>query len=143
MHTLDFISDTEEVRYLLASIVESSRDSIISVNFEGIITSWNNAASLLYGYAAAEAIGKPLAMLTLPEDLKEILNKIDKIKHSRQVEIFETERIGKDGHHMVLEVTMSTIKNAEETDIGVSIIARDITERRLTESRTDVVSEII
>ena len=143
MHTLDFISDTEEVRYLLASIVESSRDSIISVNFEGIITSWNNAATLLYGYAAAEAIGKPLAMLTLPEDLKEILNKIDKIKHSRQVEIFETERIGKDGHQMVLEVTMSTIKNAEETDIGVSIIARDITERRLTESRTDVVSEII
>ncbi len=112
MHTLESISGTEEAKYLLASIVESSKDSIITANFEGIITSWNKAAESLYGYSAAEAVGKSLTMLTLPENLKEVFSNIDKIKHSRQVEIFETERVGKDGHHMVLEVTLSPVKNA-------------------------------
>lgn len=55
MHTLESISGTEEAKCLLASIVESSKDSIITANFEGIITSWNKAAESLYGYSAAEA----------------------------------------------------------------------------------------
>ncbi len=121
---------SDESKHFLASIVESSRDSIISIGFDGIITSWNAAAELLYGYSAAEAVGKPLTMLTLPEDRKEILAKIDAIKHSRQVEIFETERIGKDGRHLFLEIKMSPIKNDGGEVIGISTFARDITERR-------------
>jgi PAS domain S-box-containing protein len=131
MHTLESVS--EEARHFLASIVESSKDSIISVSFDGLITSWNKAAGLLYGYSALEAVGKPLSMLTLPEDLREILSKIDKIKHSRQVEIFEAERIGKDGHRIFLEVTMSPVKNDRGEVIGVSTIARAITERKQQE----------
>ncbi len=111
---------SEESKHFLASIVESSKDSIISVGFDGIITSWNKAAELLYGYSAAEAVGKPLSMLTLPKNLGQILDNIDKIKHSRQVGIFETERIGKDGHHIFLEVTRSPVKNDAGEVIGVS-----------------------
>jgi PAS domain S-box-containing protein len=143
MHTLESTSVSEEARHFLASIVESSKDSIISVSFDGIITSWNAAAEFLYGYSPDEAVGKPLSMLTLPENLREILGNIDRIKHSRQVEIFETERIDKDGHHIFLEVTMSPVKNDSGDVIGVSTIARDITERRRTENRSRVVLETI
>ncbi len=117
-------------KYFLSAIVESSKDSIITIDFDGVITSWNKAAELLYGYSAAEAVGKPLTMLTLPEDLREISDNIEKIKQSRQVKIFETERVGKDGHHLFLEVTMSPVKNNDGEVIGVSTIARDITERK-------------
>lgn len=120
----------QEDKYFLAAIVESSKDSIISVNFESIITSWNKGAESLYGYTAAEAIGKPLTMLTLPEDFTEVFANIDKIRQSRKVETFETERKGKDGHHMTLEVTLSPVKNAEGEVIGVSTIARDVTDRK-------------
>src|SRR4028119_2500663 len=114
----------------LALIVKSSQDSIISINFERIITSWNKAAELLYGYSADEAIGKPLTMLTLPEDFNEMLTNIDEIKHSKKVKIFDTERKHSDGRHLFLEVVMSPINNEQGEVIGISTIARDMTERK-------------
>ncbi len=116
----------------LALIVESTQDSIISINFERIITSWNKAAELLYGYSADEAIGKPLTMLTLPEDFNEVLTNIDEIKHSRKVKIFDTERKHSDGRHLFLEVVMSPINDEQGEVIGISTIARDMTERKRT-----------
>ena len=116
----------------LALIVESTQDSIISINFERIITSWNKAAELLYGYSADEAIGKPLTMLTLPEDFNEVLTNIDEIKHSKKVKIFDTERKHSDGHHLFLEVVMSPINDEQGEVIGISTIARDMTERKRT-----------
>ena len=116
----------------LALIVESSQDSIISINFERIITSWNKAAELLYGYSADEAIGKPLTMLTLPEDFNEVLTNIDEIKHSKKVKIFDTERKHSDGRHLFLEVVMSPINDEQGEVIGISTIARDMTERKRT-----------
>ena len=67
----------------LGAIVQSSEDSIISIDFSGKITSWNAAAERLYGYPAAEALGKPLTMLTLPQDLAQVLRKVDRIKDSQ------------------------------------------------------------
>ena len=116
----------------LALIVESTQDSIISINFERIITSWNKAAELLYGYSADEAIGKPLTMLTLPEDFNEVLTNIDEIKHSKKVKIFDTERKHSDGRHLFLEVVMSPINDEQGEVIGISTIARDMTERKRT-----------
>jgi two-component system CheB/CheR fusion protein len=135
---LNFVDITErrraeEARFLLASIVESSQDSVITVNFDRKITSWNRAAEVLYGYAAAEAIGKPLTMLTLPEDLREVLANIDKVKHSETVEIFDTVRMNRDGREMNLEVLLSPVRDAAGRVIGVSTIARDVTERRRAE----------
>jgi two-component system CheB/CheR fusion protein len=132
---LNFVDITErkraeEARFFLASIVESSQDSIITVNFEGIITSWNRSAEMLYGYAAADAIGKPLTMLTLPEDIKEVLANADRVKHSETVESYDTIRVNKGGRQMNLEVVLSPVKDAAGRVIGVSTIARDVTERR-------------
>jgi len=122
----------KDLKDFLALIVESSQDSIISINFERIITSWNKAAELLYGYSADEAIGKPLTMLTLPEDFNEVLTNIDEIKHSKKVKIFDTERKHSDGHHLFLEVVMSPINDEQGEVIGISTIARDMTERKRT-----------
>jgi two-component system CheB/CheR fusion protein len=119
----------EEARFYLAAIVESLEDSMLTVDFKGTITSWNNAAEQLYGYPASEAVGKPLAMLTLPADLAEVLHNIEKIKHSRQVEIYDTVQVNKDGREMNLEVVLSPIKDSSEAVIGISTIARDVTER--------------
>lgn len=128
----------EEAKFFLASIVESSQDSMLTINFDGIITSWNRAAESLYGYSAAEAIGKPLTMLTLPEDLMEILGNVQKIKRGAAVEIFDTFRLNKDGREMHLEVVLSPVRDASNQIIGVSTIARDVTERRRAEETVEL-----
>ncbi|GAB3559864.1 CheR family methyltransferase [Spirosoma fluminis] len=123
----------EEASYFLASIIESSQDSVITLNFEGVITSWNKASEALYGYSAAEAIGQSLGMLTLPQDLIEVLNLAEKIKQSQRVETHETVRITKDGQELILEVVLSPVKDLQGQVIGVSSVARDITQRKAAE----------
>ena len=120
-------------KYFLASIVESSNDSIITINLDMEITSWNKAAEDLYGYTAAEAIGQKLTTLTLSKDFSKLVEKIQKLKLSKEVEVFESERIGKDKGHLILEVVVSPVKNDEGEVIGVSTIARDLTARRVAE----------
>lgn len=119
-----------EAKYFLASIVESSGDSIVTVDFDIVITSWNHAAEELYGYSAAEAIGKPLTMLTLPQDLQQVLGNVEKIRQSETVEIFDTVRVNKDGRELHLEIVLSPVKDDDGRVIGVSTIARDITARQ-------------
>ncbi len=65
----------EDARFFLASIVESSEDSIVTVDFNNVITTWNRGAERLYGYPAAEAIGKPLTMVTLPKALAQVIHR--------------------------------------------------------------------
>jgi PAS domain S-box-containing protein len=116
-------------KYFLASIIESSNDSIITIDFNTIVTSWNKAAEQLYGFPASEAIGKPMTMLTLTEDFNEILSNIDKIRHSKEVVVFQTERVRKNNDHILLEVVMSPVKDDKDNIVGVSTIARDVTDR--------------
>jgi two-component system CheB/CheR fusion protein len=123
----------EEEKSFLASIVESSQDSVLTTNFAGIITSWNRSAEALYGYTAQEAIGHPLTLLTLPEDLGQVLGNTERIKQSQQVEIFDTVRVNKDGREILLEVVLSPVKDATGRVIGVSTVARDITQRKRAE----------
>jgi len=120
-------------KYFLASIVETSHDSIITIDLDMEITSWNKAAQDLYGYPASEAIGKKLTALTLPKDFQKLLDKIDKIRHNKTVEVFESERVGKGMGHMILEVVVSPVNNEDDELIGISTIARDLTARRLAE----------
>ncbi|GAB2601997.1 CheR family methyltransferase [Spirosoma areae] len=120
----------EEANYFLASIVESSQDSVLTVNFDGIITSWNKASETLYGYPTAEAIGQPLQMLTLPQDLTEVLSNTAKIKEYERVETYETVRVNKNGQELNLEVVLSPVKDAAGQVIGISTVARDITQRK-------------
>jgi PAS domain S-box-containing protein len=120
----------EDAKFFLAAIVESSEDSVVTVNFDGIITSWNKAAEGLYGYSAKDAVGKPLTMLMLPEDIKEVFASIDKIKNNRRVKIYDTVRVHKDGREIDLEIVLSPVRNAKRKVIGISTVARDITARK-------------
>ncbi|HEY8560145.1 MAG TPA: PAS domain S-box protein [Pyrinomonadaceae bacterium] len=124
----------EEAKFYLASIVESSEDSMLTVDLGGTITSWNKASEDLYGYPASEVVGKPLTMLTLPADLAEVVRNADKIANNQQVEIYDTIRVNKDGREMNLEVVLSPVKNSSGAIIGVSTVARDVTERRLAQA---------
>ncbi len=124
----------EEARAFLAAIVESSEDSIVSVDFQQTITSWNASAERLYGYPAAEVLGKPLTLLTLPEDLTATLRRAEQIKHSQTVEIFDTKRVHKDGHEIWLSIVLSPVKDAEGQVIGMSTLARDVTAHRRAEA---------
>ncbi|HLL77568.1 MAG TPA: PAS domain S-box protein [Pyrinomonadaceae bacterium] len=127
----------EEAKFLMAAIVESSEDSIISIDFERTITTWNKGAERLYGYTAGEALGKPLTMLTLPRDMEEVLSNIDKIRRGETVEPFETVRRQKDGPHLHLAVVLSPVKDAAGRIIGVSTVARDISERKRAEAERE------
>ncbi len=127
----------EEAKFLMAAIVESSEDSIISINLDRTITTWNKGAELLYGFPAEEALGKPLSMLTLPRDLEEVLANVDKIRQGETVEPFETERRQKDGPHLHLAVVLSPVKDAAGRIIGVSTVTRDITERKRGEAERE------
>ncbi|HLM00633.1 MAG TPA: PAS domain S-box protein [Pyrinomonadaceae bacterium] len=127
------IKESDDARFFLASILESLEDSVVSVDFNTIITSWNAGAERLYGYSAEEAVGKPLTLLTLPEDLQQILANIESIKQGETVTVYETERIHKDGHRIHLSITLSPVKNERGEIIGVSTVARDITDRRRVE----------
>jgi PAS domain S-box-containing protein len=120
----------QNAKYHLAAIVESSQDSIVTINLDGVITSWNKAAEQLYGYPAAEAVGKSLTELTLPQNLLEVLANIEHVRNSQKVEIFDSVRLHKDSREIHLEVVMSPVKDETGEVIGVSTLARDVTERR-------------
>ena len=124
----------EQSHARLATIVEFSDDAIIGKNLDGIITSWNRGAEHVFGYAAAEAIGRPLLILFPPEREHEEHEILEKIRRGETVEHFETVRVCKDGKRIDVSVTISPLKDGNGKIIGASKIARDITGfRRLEE----------
>ena len=116
-------------RALLAGIVDSSEDAIISKNLNGVVTSWNDAAERLFGYSPAEAIGRPITFIIPTERLDEEVMILSRLKRGERIEHFETERVAKDGHVLHISLTVSPIRNSQGEIIGASKIARDITER--------------
>jgi PAS domain S-box-containing protein len=116
-----------EARLRLAAIVESSEDAIIGKDLSGIVTSWNEGAERLFGYTAAEIVGKPLALLVPPDHPDELPQLLERIKRGERVEHFETVRMRKDGSRIDVSLTISPVKDAEGQIVGASKIARDIT----------------
>lgn len=115
--------------WLLASIIGSSDDAIITKDLEGTITSWNNSAARMFGYRADEAIGQSVTML-IPEDrIREETEILNKIRSGEQIKHYETERLTKKGDIISLSLTISPIKTPDNEIIGASKIARDISER--------------
>lgn len=115
---------------LLAAIVESSDDAIISKTLDGIITSWNGGAQRLFGYKPEEAIGQSVLML-IPEDRKDEEGMIlGRLRRGERIEHYETIRITKDGRHVDISLTISPIKDDNGTLLGASKVARDITLQR-------------
>ncbi len=120
----------EEQMARLAAIVNSSDDAIISKTLEGIITSWNPGAEKVFGYSAAEAVGKPMLMLFPPERVQEEAVILARIGRGESVTHFETVRVRRDGRLMDVSVTISPITDSAGQIIGASKIARDITEQK-------------
>lgn len=123
----------EETRAYLSAIVESSYDAIISKTLDGVVTSWNRAAELLYGYTAEEMIGQTVRRLVAPDRHDEADEILERLRRGEQVKQFETVRVRKDGTLIDVSLTISPIKDARGKLVGGSTIARDITERRRAE----------
>jgi two-component system cell cycle sensor histidine kinase/response regulator CckA len=121
---------TEEDLRRLASIVACSDDAIIGKTLEGIITSWNEGAERMYGYAAKEAIGKSVSLLTPVDRLDEIPEILERLKRGEIVDHFETLHVRKDGREFSTEITVSPIRDAMERIVGASTIGRDISVRK-------------
>ena len=125
----------ERTRALLASIVESSRDAIVSHDLDGTITSWNAGAEALYGYPGHEAIGRPVSMLlgdTHPEDWQHLAATIER---GERVTHFDSTRTAKDGRSIEVSVTISPVREEAGRIVGASVVARDISERHDAEQK--------
>jgi PAS domain S-box-containing protein len=123
----------EDPRLLLAAIIDSSEDAIISKDLNGVITSWNRAASRVYGYTAEEMVGQSILRL-IPEELHteedEILHKL---RAGERIEHFETIRVRKNGEKIEVSLTISPVKDSTGRIIGSSKTARDISARKQME----------
>ncbi|MGA2926323.1 MAG: PAS domain S-box protein, partial [Solirubrobacteraceae bacterium] len=121
----------EQAAASLAAIVESSDDAIIAKTLDGRITSWNPAAERMYGYTAAEAIGRMITILSpSPVQDREIKEILLRVADLRRIDHFQTSRRRKDGSVIDVAVTVSPICNADGEVVGASSVARDITDRK-------------
>jgi PAS domain S-box-containing protein len=129
------IKAAEEQSAKLAAIIQSSDDAIISKTFDSMITSWNTAAERIFGYTAAEMIGKSIYKL-IPEELHhEEPQIIARLTSGERIQHYETKRKTKDGRLIDVSLTISPIRDRQGNIIGLSKIARDITEKKLDETR--------
>jgi PAS domain S-box-containing protein len=120
---------SHELSARLAAIVDSSDDAIVSKTLEGVITSWNRGAEMLFGYSAAEAVGQHISLI-IPEDRKaEEDDVLGRLRRGERIDHFETVRQAKDGRKLYISLTVSPIRDAKGTVIGASKVARNITER--------------
>ena len=123
-----------DARTLLASIVESSYDAIITKDLNGIVTTWNAAAERLFGYSAEEMIGQPIRRLIPPERQSEEDAILARLRVGERIDHFETIRIAKDGRRLNISLTISPVRDAAGRIIGASKIARDVTDVRNAEA---------
>jgi PAS domain S-box-containing protein len=114
----------------LGAIVASSDDAIIGKTLNGTVTSWNAAAERVYGYSAAEVIGRPVSVVIPEERAVELPAILARIGRGESVPVYETVRLRKDGRRVDVALTVSPIKDASGAVIGASTIARDISEQR-------------
>jgi PAS domain S-box-containing protein len=112
---------------LLASIIESSDDAIISKSLDGIIQTWNDAAERLFGHTADQAIGRHISLIIPPDRIAEEDHIISSLKEGRRLEHFETERVAADGRRIRVSLTISPIRDDSGEVIGASKIVRDVT----------------
>jgi len=134
------LRESEERLWRLACIVEFSDDAIISMDLDGIITSWNKGAERLYGYAAEELIGKSVMALIPPDRHEEEAAILARIRRGGRVDSYDTLRARKDGSLVDVLLTVSPLKDRTGRLVGASKIARDITERKRMEKAVQLLS---
>jgi len=129
----------QEAERILAAIVESSEDAILSKELDGTILTWNESAERMYGYSAAEMIGNNIGVIIPLDRPNELTDILLRIKQGERIQHFETVRIARGGRRIEVSLTVSPIKDQSGAIVGASAIARDITEktnwvRQLTDS---------
>src|ERR1700731_2378237 len=129
--------DAEEPDYpvqaLLAAIVESSDDAIVSKTLDGRIRSWNAGAMRLFGYTAEEVIGKPITIIIPPELHEEEHRILEKLKRGERIDHFETTRRTRDAGRIPVSLSVPPVRDSRGMVIGASKVARDISERKRAE----------
>jgi PAS domain S-box-containing protein len=123
----------EDTQRKLAAIVQSSDDAIISVSLDNVITSWNPGAQRMYGYTESEVLGQPISMIIPPELREEEAEILRRIKAGDSLEHSETIRMAKSGDRLDVSLTISPIRDSAGKIVGVSKIARNMTERKRAE----------
>ncbi|MGH7302996.1 MAG: MASE1 domain-containing protein [Candidatus Rokuibacteriota bacterium] len=114
----------------LASIVQFSDDAIVSTTLQGLVTSWNGGAERLYGYTAAEALGRPISAIVPPDRPNELLRVLARLERGEHIQPYETARVRKDGTRVQVSVTVSPLRGPSGSIIGASAIGRDVTEKK-------------
>jgi PAS domain S-box-containing protein len=127
--------DTEDQIKILSKSVELSNDAIVTTSLDGIVTSWNRGAELIYGYSAKEILGMSIAILEPPTLVGETKELNELIEFEEQINNYETLRLRKDGKLINVSLTLSPIFDYFEKLIAVLTIARDITESRMAEEK--------
>ena len=121
----------------LAALVDSSDDAIISKTLDGVITSWNAGAERIFGWTAAEAVGRHITLI-IPDDRRAEEDEVlARIRRGERVDHFETIRVARNGHRLNISLTISPIRDGAGQILGASKIARDVTERRLMEEERE------
>ena len=132
-HDVTERKQAERTTSLLAAIVDSSDDAIVSKTLDGTITSWNQSAERLFGYKAEEAVGQHITLIVPRERRSEEEDILRRLAKGEGVEHFETVRLRKDGTNLDVSLTISPIRNAAGKVIGASKVARDVSERKRIE----------
>jgi len=123
----------EQTWGLLAAIVESSEDAVVSKTLNGIVTSWNSAAERLFGFSADEMIGQSITRVIPQELLHEEEEILSKLRKGERIDRYETARVTKEGRRLEISLTISPIRDSRGNIVGAAKIAHDITERRNAE----------
>jgi PAS domain S-box-containing protein len=123
----------ESEQALLAAIVNSSEDAIVSKDLNGIVTSWNKAAERIYGWKASEIIGRSKGLVIPPDIPEELPNILKRIRAGEPIEHYETKRRRKDGTIIEVAISVSPVRDAAGQITGAATIVRDITERKRIE----------
>ena len=119
----------------LAALVDSSTDAIIGKTLTGLVASWNRGAERMFGYSAAEMVGKDISQLAAPDNVEEEAALAKRVVAGESIDSFETVRVRKDGKAIFIAMNASRVLDPSGKLIGISSIARDITEKRLADEQ--------
>ena len=133
----------EEAQFRLGTIVESSDDAIVSKKLDGVITSWNDAATRIFGFAAEEAIGRPITIIIPPHLQDEETMILSRLRSGERIDHYETVRMTKSGRKLDVSLTISPVRDSKGHIIGASKIARDITDRKQAEQSRNLLAAIV
>ncbi|MFL5814505.1 MAG: PAS domain S-box protein [Bdellovibrionia bacterium] len=137
------IKKAQETQRTLAAIVESSSDAIVGRDLKGNVTSWNAGAEKVFGFNAREAVGKPITLIIPPDKLEEFRRLEHLVLQGESVTNIDTERVRKDGRRISVSKTMSPVCDEKGKIIGLSVIYRDISDKKRAEVESARLAAIV